>query len=190
MTGDIEVPESSGDDLDVLATAQEKKFKPWRHWPLTNNRTPREARAKQHQVRMARGFFPQQQSHPSASTGDWNGSVSIAENHIGLHNVQRSEEGQPKRREMRQHTWHTEKSLCPFTPNRACSHKERWRRDGCWLIVVLLDALALGKNLTGWHAWTNSCADHLGFPWIVRGRLGTPLQMKRDHTANVWSHFR
>ena len=28
MTGDMGVPESSGDDLDVLATAQEKKFKP------------------------------------------------------------------------------------------------------------------------------------------------------------------
>ena len=34
---------------------------------------------------MARGFY----SHiPTAPTGDWNGSVSIAENHIGPHNVQ------------------------------------------------------------------------------------------------------
>ena len=153
----------------------------------THNRTLREARAKQHQVRMARSFY----SHiPTAPTGDWNGSVSFAENHTGLHNIQRSEEGQPKRREMRQHMWRTEKSLCPCLPKRACSHKKRWRRDGRWLIVVPLDAWALGKNWTGWHAWTNSCADHLGFPWIVRGRPGTPLQMKRDHRANVWSHFR
>ena len=35
----------------------------------TKNRTLREARAKQHQVRMARGFFPQQQSPPDRNNG-------------------------------------------------------------------------------------------------------------------------
>ena len=155
----------------------------------TNNRTLREARAKQHQVRMARGFL--NNSHiATATTGDRNGSVSFAEDHTGPHSVQRSEEGQPKGSEMRQHTWHTENSLCPCTPKRACSHKERWRRRGRWLIVVLLDAWALGKIWTGWHAWANSYTDHLGFRWIVRGRPGTPLQMERDHRANVKSHFR
>ena len=185
----MEVPESSGDDLDVLATAQEKKFRPSRHWPLLTGHCEKPERSNTRCLWHGVSFL--NSSHiPTATTGDLNGRVSFAEDHTGPHNVQRSEEGQPKRRKMRQHMWHTVKSLCPCTPKRACSHKKRWRRDGRWLIVVSLDAWALEKNWTGWHALTNSCTDHLGFPWIVRGRPGTPLQMERDHRANVRSHFR
>ena len=137
----------------------------------TDNRTLREARAKQHQVQMARGFY----SHiPTAQTGDWNGSVSFAEDHIGPHNVQRSEEGQPKRREMRQHMWRTENSLCPCTPKRACSHKKRWRRDGRWLIVVPLDAWALGKNY--------------GLARMNEQLCGSP-RLSLDRTRKTWYTF-
>ena len=55
LTGDIEVPDSSGDDLDVLATDQEEVEALMSL--ATVNRTLREARAKQHQVRMARRFL-------------------------------------------------------------------------------------------------------------------------------------
>ena len=55
LTGDIEVPDSSGDDLDVLATDQEEVEALMSLAPV--NRTLREARAKQHQVRMARRFL-------------------------------------------------------------------------------------------------------------------------------------
>ena len=67
-----------------------------------------------------------------------------------LNNVQRSKEGQLKRREMRQHMWHTVKPQYPFTPKRACSHERRWRRDRRWLIVVLLDGcMGSWKDLDG-----------------------------------------
>ena len=62
------MPESSGDDLDVLATAQEEEVQALTSL-ATANRTLREARAKQHQVRMARGFFPRQQSHRDRNNG-------------------------------------------------------------------------------------------------------------------------
>ena len=168
---------------------KKKKFKPWRHWPLLTGLFEKPERSNTRYGWHGVSFLDN--SHiATATTGDQNESVSFAEDHVGPHNVQRSKEGQPERREMRQHMWHTVKSLCPFTPKWACSHKKRWRQDQRWLIVVLLDAWALGKNWTGWHAWTNSCTDHLALPWIVRGRPGTPLQMERDHRANVWSHFR
>ena len=69
LTGDMEVPDSSGDDLDVLATAQEEEEVEALTSLATISRTLREARAKQHQVRMARCFFPQQQSHPDRNNG-------------------------------------------------------------------------------------------------------------------------
>ena len=68
MTGDMGVPESSVDDLDVLATAQEEEVEALTSL-ATANRILREARAKQHQVRMARGFFLQQQSHRDRNNG-------------------------------------------------------------------------------------------------------------------------
>ena len=62
------MPESSGDVLDVLATAQEEEVQALTSL-ATAARTLREARAKQHEVRMARCFFPQQQSHPYRNNG-------------------------------------------------------------------------------------------------------------------------
>ena len=128
MTGDMGVPESSGDHLDVLATAQEEEVEALTSL-ATANRILREARAKQHQVRMARGFFLQQQSHRDRNNGRPERKCVFFGGSLGPYNVRRSKEGQPKRKEMRQHMWHTVKSLCPFTPKRACPHKKRWRQD-------------------------------------------------------------
>ena len=82
MTGDMEVPESSGDDLDVLATAQEKKFIPWRHWPQTTGHCEKPERSNTRYGWHGVSFL--NNSHlPTATTGDWNGSVSFAEDHTG-----------------------------------------------------------------------------------------------------------
>ena len=53
--------ENSADDLDALAKAQEEEVEALTSL-VTANRTLRQARDKQHQVRMSRGYFPQQQS--------------------------------------------------------------------------------------------------------------------------------
>ena len=68
LTRDMEGPDSSGDVLDVLAAAQEEEVEALTSL-ATANRTLREARAKQHEVRMVRCFFPQQQSHPYRNNG-------------------------------------------------------------------------------------------------------------------------
>ena len=49
-----------GGDLDALATAQEEAEA--LVFLATENRTRRDDRDKQHQLRMSRGYFPQQQS--------------------------------------------------------------------------------------------------------------------------------
>ena len=53
--------ENSDDDLDPLAKAQEEEAEALTSL-VTANRTLREARDKQHRVRMSRGYLPQQQS--------------------------------------------------------------------------------------------------------------------------------
>ena len=58
-----DILENNDEDLDALATAQEEEEEAEALTSLaTTNRTLREARDKQHQVRMSRGNFPQQQS--------------------------------------------------------------------------------------------------------------------------------
>ena len=124
LTGDLEVLESSGDDLDVLATAQEEEVEALTSL-ATNISTLRHATRSNTRYGWHGVSFLNNSQIATATTGDWNGSVSFVEDHIGPHNVQRSKEGQPKRREMRKHMWHTVKPLCPFTSKRACSHKKR-----------------------------------------------------------------
>ena len=51
--------ENSDDDLDALAKAREEEAEALTSL-VTANRTLREDRDKQHQVRMSRGYFPQQ----------------------------------------------------------------------------------------------------------------------------------
>ena len=63
MTGGMGVPESSGDDLDVLATAQEEEVEALTSW-ATNNRTLSEAT-----LGMDGTGFLQQQSHPDRNHG-------------------------------------------------------------------------------------------------------------------------
>ena len=58
--------ENNDEDLDALATAQEEAEALVSL--ATANRTLREVRDKQHQVRMSRGYFPQQQSQRDRST--------------------------------------------------------------------------------------------------------------------------
>ena len=54
--------ENNDGDLDALATAQEEEEAEALVSLAIANRTLREARDKQHQVRMSRGYFPQRQS--------------------------------------------------------------------------------------------------------------------------------
>ena len=61
MSAHEETHENSDDDLDALAKVQEEEAEALTSL-ATANRTLREARDKQHQVRMSRGYFPQQQS--------------------------------------------------------------------------------------------------------------------------------
>ena len=60
FSGHEEGLENNDEYLDALATAQEEEAEALASL-ATANRTLREARDKQHQVRMARGYFPQQQ---------------------------------------------------------------------------------------------------------------------------------
>ena len=100
-TRDPEVTESWRDDLDgwggdleALDTGQEEKEEAE---ALTSvapaNRTLREARAKQHQVRVSLGFFLNNSHHATATPGDRSGSVPSVEDHIGLRSEARRKEG-------------------------------------------------------------------------------------------------
>ena len=86
------------DNLDALAAAQEEAAAALASL-VAANRALRDACEKQHQVRMSRGYFPQQQGNAIVPTGGRNEHSSSAAVHTGLHSVHNSQGNQVRKRE-------------------------------------------------------------------------------------------